>query len=146
MRFTSPTLAASAAALLFSLPSAAQGTAPAATPGCRGIGLQSSSISVAAPLGGPPVEFSTYPVIESVQPGSPAERAGLRAGDWFILQEGRDLVGDGPPEHAPLAGDTVHYLIRRSGAEIPVVVVLGAWDPPEAADGVDRVCRPVGTH
>ncbi len=35
--------------------------------------------------------FSDYPVIESIDPGSPAERAGLQAGDMIMSLNSQDL-------------------------------------------------------
>jgi S1-C subfamily serine protease len=135
-----------AAMAVLALPGAAsaQGAqTPPAPRGCRGVTLQTSSITVPAPLGGEAIEFPSYPVVETIQPGSPAELAGFRVGDVNVLQDGRDLVGKGPPERAPVAGDTVHFVVRRNGVEVPLVVVLGRWDPPEEAEGVTRMCRPV---
>jgi serine protease Do len=37
------------------------------------------------------VIFSDYPVIESIEPGSPAERAGLQAGDKILALNNQDL-------------------------------------------------------
>jgi hypothetical protein len=145
----SPSLSALASALaLLVLPAAlpAQTSAPApaaARPvGCRGTTSQTSSTTL--PRGdGTFVEFPGYPRTETVQPGSPAERAGFRMNDVVILQNGRDLIGN-PPEPA-LAGDTVVFTVRRDGREIPLTVVLGRWDPPQEAPGVTRVCRPLGS-
>jgi S1-C subfamily serine protease len=131
--------------LLCSATAQAQTSAPPPPRGCRGTNVQTSSITVPAPLGGPAIEFPSYPVIESVQPGSPAERAGLRSGDKLILQDGRDLVALGPPENPPVAGQTVRFLVERAGRELPITVVLGRWDPAEEAEGVTRVCRPLVT-
>lgn len=88
--------------------------------------------------------FSSYPMIESVQPGSPAELAGLKYGDLVLVLDGRDLVGD-PPPPPRLAGDTVQLVVWRDNRTVPVTVVLGRWDPPQEAPGVTRVCRPVAT-
>ena len=88
--------------------------------------------------------FPSYPEIVDVQPGSPAALAGMRVGDLVVVQDGRDLVADPPPQPR-LAGDTVQLVVWRAGAEVPLTVVLGRWDPPEEAPGVTRVCRPVGT-
>jgi S1-C subfamily serine protease len=37
------------------------------------------------------VSYVTYPVIESVEPGSPAQAAGLRSGDTILAYDGRDV-------------------------------------------------------
>jgi S1-C subfamily serine protease len=88
--------------------------------------------------------FPSYSEVETVQPGSPAELAGMRQGDRVILQDGRDLIAN-PPTQPRLAGDTVQFVVRRDGVEVPLTVVLGRWDPPQEAPGVTRICRPVGT-
>ena len=86
------------------------------------------------------VTFPSYAEIERVQPGSPAELAGMRRGDIVVTQDGRDLVAN-PPTQPALAGDTVVFVVRRDDVEIPLTVVLGRWDPPQEAPGVTRVCR-----
>jgi membrane-associated protease RseP (regulator of RpoE activity) len=139
------TLLAAIATLTLAPALAAQttGSTPAASrpPGCRGTNTQTSSITLASP-GGSPVVFPSYPQIESVQPGSPAEKAGMRPNDVVVLQDGRDLVGN-PPTQPRLAGDTVVFVVRRGEVEVPLTVVLGRWDPPQEAPGVTRVCRPL---
>jgi len=141
-----PILLAALAALLLPAALAAQtgGSTPAASrpPGCRGVTNNSSTYRLARE-GGPPVEFPSYPQIEVVQPGSPAALAGMKPGDLTILQDGHDLIAN-PPKKTYLAGDTVQFVIRREGREIPLTVVLGRWDPPDAPEGAPRVCRPVG--
>jgi len=97
------------------------------------------------PVGGSPVTFPSYPEIESVQPGSPAEKAGMRPYDLVVAQDGHDLIAN-PPAQPALAGDTVVFVVRRNGTEIPLTVVLGRWDPPQEAPGVTRVCRPLGSN
>lgn len=142
-----PTFAAALVILVLPAGLAAQATAsaPAATrpAGCRGTTTQNSAIALTRPNASP-VVFPDYPIIETVQPGSPAASAGMRSGDIVVLQNGRDLVGN-PPTQPVLAGDTVVFVVRRGDVEIPLTVVLGRWDPPEEAEGVTRVCRPLGT-
>lgn len=138
-------IGAAAAALLL-LPAAlaaqAAGSATANRPaGCRGTTTGQSSIS-GTNARGEQVLFPSYPTIEDVQPGSPAEAAGMKPGDVVILQDGRDMVGD-PPTQPRFAGDTVRLVVARGGADVPITLVLGAWDPPQEAPDVTRVCRPV---
>jgi membrane-associated protease RseP (regulator of RpoE activity) len=139
------TLAAALALLVLPTALAAQttGSTPNDTrpPGCRGTSTQASAITLARP-DGDPIVIPSYSEVLSVQPGSPAERAGMRIGDLVVAQNGYDLVANPPPRPA-LAGDTVQLLVRRAGAEIPLTIVLGRWDPPQEAPGVTRVCRPV---
>ncbi len=145
----SPSVSTLAAALvLLPLPAALAAQAAAAPnasrpTGCRGTTTQSSSVTLTR-ADREPVEFSSYPEIETVQPGSPAERAGMRSGDHVILQDGRDLVAN-PPTQPRLAGDTVHFVVRRGDTEVPLTVVLGRWDPAEEAPGVTRICRRLET-
>lgn len=138
----SPSILPAALALLV-LPAALAAQTPGSTPtasrpvGCRGTTTQSSSITL---QGG--VVIPSYGTIESVQPGSPAERGGMRYGDVVLMQNGRDLVGN-PPAQPALAGDTVQFVVWREGREVTLTLVLGAWDPPQEAPGVTRICRPV---
>jgi S1-C subfamily serine protease len=146
MRISSSTLASAVALLLLPGALAAQATASNASRpvGCRGTTSQTSSITLERSDGGEPVTFPDYAVIESVQPGSPAERGGMRRDDIVVVQDGRDLIAN-PPTQPRLAGDTVQFIVRRNGQEVPLTLVLGYWDPPQEAPGVTRVCRIVGT-
>lgn len=110
--------------------------------GCRGTTTNTSTVTGVHPLNGQQVAFPTYPVLETVQPGSPAERAGMKEGDRILMQDGRDVVGE-EPARTPMAGDTVPFVIDRGGQKVQVTVVMGRWDPEQETPGVDRVCRPV---
>ena len=148
MRFCPSAFTLASALGLLLLPTAlhAQSAGPTANAprpaGCRGTTSQTTSFTMERSDGGEPVEFPDYPVIETVQPGSPAELAGFRFGDVVVVQDGHDLIAD-PPTQPRLAGDTVQFVVRRNGVEMPLTVVLGFWDPPQEAPGVTRVCRPV---
>lgn len=145
MRLSSSASISAAALVLLLLPAglAAQTAAPGASrpAGCRGT-MSGQSGTMAMSTTGQAVMFPDYPVIESVQPDSPAERAGLKAGDVLILQDGHDLIANPPSPR--MAGDTVQLLVDRGGTHVPLVVVLGAWDPAEETPDVERVCRPLG--
>jgi C-terminal processing protease CtpA/Prc len=43
------------------------------------------------------MRFDDYPTIEAVDPGSPAERAGIKAGDKLLSLDGHDLTEGSPP-------------------------------------------------
>lgn len=43
------------------------------------------------------ISYNSYPVIEAIEPGSPAERAGLQVGDTLIAFNGHDFVRRGVP-------------------------------------------------
>lgn len=72
------------------------------------------------------VSFAAYPVIESVETGSPAERAGLAAGDTILAYNDHDLRS-GPYrlyDHL-IPGTKFRIRVRRNGATRNVAVVLG---------------------
>lgn len=139
MRLTPSASILPALALLL-LPAALSAQTGASRPvGCRGTTSATSNITLARP-NGDPVVIPSYPTIESVQPGSPAERAGFRTGDLVALQNGRDLVAN-PPTQPALAGDTVQFVVFRGAEQLTLTVVMGAWDPAEETPDVERVCR-----
>ena len=68
-----------------------------------------------------------YPLVESVEARSPAERAGIAAGDTVVAYNGRDVqrwAVNYPELLNP--GDTVRVRVRRSGraSEVPVIVAV----------------------
>jgi PDZ domain len=146
MRFSPSAAILPAVLALLLLPAALAAQTPGSTDaqrpvGCRGTNSSTSTLTFAGPTG-EPVVFPSYPTIESVQPGSPAEMAGFKAGDLVTVQNGHDLVGNPPPRPA-LAGDTVQFVVWRDGRELTLTVVMGRWDPAEETPGVERVCRPL---
>ena len=66
-------------------------------------------------------------VITQVEPGSPADRAGLRAGDIVVRINGEDRVMRvfRTLPFSLAAGDTVHFVVQREGQERPVTVIAG---------------------
>ncbi len=59
--------------------------------------------------------FSEYPVIESIEPGSPAERAGLMAGDVIVSINSQDMKKNPVPPSSMLEpGQKVTFRYRRS--------------------------------
>jgi regulator of sigma E protease len=87
-------------------------------------------------------------MVDNIQAGSPAERAGLKAGDTIVAMEGKPLSTwedfiDGI--HGS-AGQTIHLVVRRDGQELPISItpvymknpesgqmtwMIGAWSVPE---------------
>lgn len=66
--------------------------------------------------------------LTGVHAGSPAEKAGIRAGDVIIRMDGRevkDLMGMTVVLRAHKAGDTIEIVVRRNGAEVTTHATLG---------------------
>jgi serine protease Do len=80
------------------------------------------------------VRYCAYPLVVSVEPASPAERAGLGAGDTLVAYGARDLVRDGPIllDRLLVPGDTLRVRLRRDGRTLTRGVVVGAG--PTTAD------------
>ena len=81
--------------------------------------------------------FNDYPVIESIDPGSPAEKAGLRAGDMLISINKQDFKKDPIPMNDLLRpGSTLTFRYRRDNvARISKMIVA------ERPAGTSRVVR-----
>ena len=75
------------------------------------------------------------PVIQVVQPGSPAQRAGLRVNDRIIAINGRLVRGGGDLVQLihRSRGKRLNILYSRDGARATVGVVAGSCPPPEPA-------------
>lgn len=72
------------------------------------------------------VSYATYPVIVSVEPGSPAERAGLTAGDTVLSYNGKDVVAEPFPLYDMLKpGARLNMRVRRNSAVRTVAVTVG---------------------
>ena len=69
------------------------------------------------------MRFVDYPEIESVDPGSPADKAGVRGGDRILAMSGRDLR-DAQIDFTPLLkpGTRIPFKVRR-GMETKVLTV-----------------------
>jgi sigma-B regulation protein RsbU (phosphoserine phosphatase) len=85
-------------------------------------------------------------LVDSVQTGSPAERAGLRAGDRIIAINGRPIENSSSLInvwilHHP--GDTVNLTIQRSHVSAPLVI-KAEFRAPGPASREGRVAQDVG--
>jgi len=92
------------------------------------LGLRLSEISdVRWTEGGRLVRYCAYPLVVSVEPASPAERAGLGAGDTLVAYDTRDLVRGGPValDRLLVPGRTVRVRFRRDGRTLTRPVVVG---------------------
>lgn len=81
------------------------------------------------------------PLVESVIPGSPAERAGLRAGDAFLEIDGAATVSDGRSRATPQAW---HNRLRGAvGTRLAIKVMRESWSKPRELTLVrERVAIP----
>lgn len=77
--------------------------------------------------GGPVWHFSTRPVVESVEPGSPAHRAGLRSGDLLTHIDGVPLDSEEGGERfsAVRPGERVTFRYERDGRATTASLVAG---------------------
>src|SRR5580658_3738835 len=90
---------------------------------------QSVQISVPAPNGtGTAVTESLVgypawpPVTDDVEPGYPAEKAGLKPGDLVVAMNGKPIVTwpQLPEGIRNSDGHTIHFVVRREAKEIPI--------------------------
>ena len=102
----------------------------------------------------PPAEYSgigaqlsandpnDVPEITDVFPNSPAEKAGVKAGDKIKTVNGADVKGLTVEEVANkikgIDGTTVELLLVRAGVEKPFSIVRGKIIPPRVTDQVDE--------
>lgn len=72
------------------------------------------------------MRFSDYPTVEAVDPGSPAERAGIRAGDHLLALGGHDVT-EGTDSFSELLrpGARLAVKVKRGDATKNLTVVVG---------------------
>lgn len=69
--------------------------------------------------------FHDYPVIESIEPGSPAERAGLQSGDMIISLDAQDLRRNPVPVRSMLEpGRKIVFRYRRNDVAMTSTVTV----------------------
>ena len=73
------------------------------------------------------VRYCAYPVVVTVEPGSPAEQGGLASGDTILAYAGRDLLRSGEIalDQLLVPGATVPVTLRRDGRTLVRPVVIG---------------------
>lgn len=94
------------------------------------------------------------PFIQQVIPGSPADKAGLKAGDVIVKLNGKPATLQRVVSHHLAPGDTVRLHVRRAGREWEQVVIAaerparvqGARSLPGAVNAAtrDSVLRKAG--
>ncbi|MGC1377207.1 MAG: helix-turn-helix domain-containing protein [Anaerolineales bacterium] len=92
---------------------------------------------VYTPLTGVEVDYSDNSFsalqVASVAPGSPAQAAGLQAGDQLLSIDGNPALDTNRPLYTPKrAGQSVHYSVARGGRTLEFDVTAGDyWQHPE---------------
>jgi len=80
------------------------------------------------------VLYRDMPIIEAVEPGSPAERAGLESGDVIIAYNGDELKGRSVSLTKLLKpGAKVTVRVRRDGTTRDIPVIVGRRSTPVAS-------------
>ena len=103
-------------------------------PAWFGMSVSLDGCTIKAPKSGGALEwrFDNPPKVRAVEPGSPAEEAGIEAGDKITHVDGLEIDSEdgGKRFSAIKPGETVEVKVRRNG--IDKVVRLKATEPPQA--------------
>ena len=94
--------------------------------GSLGVHLLESKITMASAAGAI-TNYCDYPVIEAIDPDSPAARAGLSAGDTVLAYNGRD-VQKIPVNYGELVvpGQVLRVRVKRAGKTRETAITVGA--------------------
>lgn len=101
--------------------------------GRMGVTIQEINQSLADTFG---LKKPAGALINSVEKGSPAEKAGLEPGDVILAINGKEIVnpGDLPATVATMAaGETAHLQVWRKGANRNIDVKVGTFSDPKVA-------------
>ena len=72
------------------------------------------------------MRFEDYPTVEAVDPGSPAEKAGIKAGDKLLSLDGHDLTESSPPFSELLRpGAKLDAKLKRGDRTRHVTITVG---------------------
>lgn len=72
------------------------------------------------------MRFEDYPTVEAVDPGSPAEKAGIKAGDKLLSVDGHDLTEGSPPFSELLRpGAKLNAKVKRGDGTRNVTITVG---------------------
>lgn len=97
-------------------------------PGRGWLGLRTSEVSeLRLTTDGRMVRYCDYPVVVSVEPASPASKAGVEAGDTIVSYNGADLraAGEVALDRLLVPGDTLRVGLRRDGRTLSLPLVVG---------------------
>ena len=117
--------------------------------GYLGVGIQPMTEDIAAGLGLPKDRGE---IVARVEPGQPAERAGIRQGDVILKVAGKDVTPDDTLSYIvanAAIGSKVPIELIRNGQRMTLTATVGERPPEEqlaAADGEDGDQAPGGSN